>query len=59
MGAYLPLAFQSNVPASTMMPPSVVPCPPKSMWQGLYQAELACLGSITIADLAKGAVLEG
>ena len=28
MGAYLPEAFQSNLPLSTMMPPRVVPWPP-------------------------------
>ena len=28
---YLPLAFQSNLPLSTMMPPSVVPWPPMNL----------------------------
>ncbi len=27
----LPLAFQSNLPESTMMPPRVVPCPPMNL----------------------------
>lgn len=32
-------------------------CKTLPMWRGLYQAELAYLGSITIADLAEGAAL--